>query len=592
MNFIKSIVLSTLLMFSFNITGQDTDQLKKKGPADDYSRSSISYLLLNFEGEKYSTELKRGIYGSVVPSKFDNNDMKQKVLKAPYYHSSNPNTRRNIESVQRALATDLYANKIVKYWWRVRDDGSYSTDLIQKRGFYNATDIDVNEADAEKRGRATLADAGEKLIANSYVMVLDYNNIKTMTDIYDAQDEAARKTAKKLNTEYKAVERKKNGYTGKLMAYLFQVNYSDTVQGYFMDAFTDENTLDMNKIDKIFSEVYSPFKFVKSQSVSVDGTQANPGEFLAPVVQKSKQQLMIKLVNNGIGKVINQLEKSLEAFRVKTPLVSTNPPTAKIGKKEGLTYERRYYVWQYVEGNSGKTVAKRKGVVRARKVADNRNDELGATQSSVFYQVGGQKLDIGMTLQERKDMGIGFGAGYGGAGGVVRADINVGQWLNVPVRQLKLYADIIFGSTAYTGVIPVAGSTEYSTMPVNGDYSENKFSIGILKEYPLARNFHFGWYVGYTGESVSWEDETGSATERTSEQLSAAGMNWGLKLGTNLFAHNFQLIGTFGGHNYGDVTYASGITDEESISLGQVWVDIFPERTSSFSVDLSLRITF
>ncbi|RLD66583.1 MAG: hypothetical protein DRI95_06440 [Bacteroidetes bacterium] len=580
-------------MFSYNIYAQDTDQVKKRGPADDYSRSSISYLLLNFEGEKYSEELKRGIYGSIVPSKFDNNDMKQKVLKAPYYHSTTPNLKRNTEAVRRALAADLYANKVVKYWWRVRDDGSYSTDLIQKRGFYNATDIDVNEADAEKRGRAALADAGEKLIANSYVMVLDYNNVKTMTEIYDAQDAKIRKNAEKLKIEFKPVERKKNGYEGKLTAYLYKVNYSDTVQGYFMDAFTNENTLDLAKVDKIFNQVYSPFKQISTQSVKVDGTQGNPGEFLAPIVQKSKAQLMIKLVNDGIIKVINKLEKNLEAFRVKTPIVSTNPITAKIGKKEGLTHERRYFVWEYVEGNSGKTKAKRKGVIRARKVVDNRQDELGQTQSSVFYQIGGQSLEEGMTLQERKDMGIGIGGGYGGIGGLVRADINVGQWLNMPVRQFKLYIDYIFGSTDYTNVTPInSSSLEPSTMPQNGNYSENKFSIGILKEYPFARNFHAGWYVGYTGEIVTWDEETTPITERTSEQLSAGGVNWGFKLGTNLFAHNIQLIGTFGGHNYGEVTYASGIEDEENLDLGGKWVDIFPERTSSFSFDLSLRITF
>jgi len=592
MNSIKIIMLSAVLMFSYNILAQDTDQVKKRGPADDYSRSSISYLLLDFEGEKYSDNIKKGIYGSIVPSKFDNNDMKQKVLKAPYYHSKTPNLRRNIESVRRAMSADLYANKIVKYWWRVRDDGSYSTDLIKKRGFYNATDIDVNEADAEKRGRAALADAGEKLIANSYVMVLDYNNIKTMADIYDEKDAKIRKNAEKLKIEFKPVERKKNGYEGKLTAYLFKVNYSDTVQGYFMDAFTDENTLDLSKIDKIFNNVYSPFKYVTSESVNVDGTQGNPGEFLAPVVQKSKAQLMIKLVNDGIIKVINKVEKTQEDFRVKTPLVSSNPLTAKIGKKEGLTHERRYYVWQYIEGGSGKTVARRKGVIRAKKVVDNRQDELGQTQSSTFYQVGGQRLDEGMTLQERKDLGIGIGGGYGSNGGLIHGDINVGQWLNMPIRQLKIYAEMIFGSSEYEGVNQIMGNTELSTMPLNGKYSENKFSIGILKEYPFARNYHAGWFIGYTGETVTWEEAATPLTERTNEQLSANGFNWGFKLGANLFAHNVQLIGTLGGHSYGEVTYASGIEDEDDLDLGGKWVDIFPERTSSLSFDLSLRITF
>ncbi len=591
MNFFKSTVCLAFLMLTLNVISQDTDQVNKRGPADDYSRSSISYLLLDFEGEKYASELKNSIHSSTVPSKFDNNNLKQKVLKAPYYHSSSSNLKRNIKSVQSALSSDLYANKIVKFWWGVKDDGTYSTDLIEKRGFYNATDMDVDVAKSEKRGINALADAGEKLIANSYVMVLDYANVTTMKETYDAKDAAARKKAKRDSTEFVPVERKKNGYTGKLTTYLFQVNYSDTVQGYFMDAFTDDNILDLAKVDKIFNNVYSPFKYLKSESVSADGTQANPGQFLAPVVQKSKEQLMVKLVNDGIRKVTEKVEKNTEAFRVKTPIVSTGPITAKIGKKEGLTHERRYFVWQYIEDSGGKTVARRKGVVRARRVVDNRQDELGQTQSSEFYQVGGQKLDEGMTLQERKDFGFGLVGGYGSMGGLVRVDLNVGQLLNAPIKQFKLYADFISGSSEYSGIAPVNGSTEFSTMPTDGDYKENKIDIGIIKEYPFANNFHIAWYVGYTMETVTWEEDAAPATERTSEQLSAGGANYGLKLGMNLFAHNIQLIGTIGGHSYGNVTYKSGIDEEEDLPLEMKWTDIFDEK-SSFGFDLSLRITF
>ena len=580
MNFIKSLILSVILISSINTLAQDTDQVNKRGPADSYSRSSISYLLLDFQGEQYVEELKQGIYASIVPSKFDNNDMKQKILKAPYYHTPEPNIVRNIEAVRRALVADKYANKVVKYWWRVSNDGSYSTALIQKRGFYNATDIDVAKADAEKRGRAALADAGEKLIANSYVMVLDFHNLQTMNDIYNAQDEAAREIAKKLGTEFNPVERKKNGYTAKLTAYLYKINYTDTVQGYFMDAFVDENTVDLEKIDKIFQEVYSPVKYITSQSVNVDGTQANPGEYLAPMVQKSKSQLMIKLVNDGILKVISKFEDNIEAFRVKTPLVSVSPLEAKIGKKEGLTSERRYFVWQYVENNAGKTTAKRKGVVRAHKVSDNRNNELGNTKTSTFYQVAGHKLEEGMTLQERKDYGIGISGGYSFAGGgLIRGEINVGQVANAPLKQFKLYAEGIFTSDYLS-----ATATEGTMPTTEADYYFTMFSIGILKEYPFARNFRFGWFIGWTGETITWDD----AVE--GEQISAGGMNWGANLATNLFSPSVHLIATFNNHNYGYISYTAD-TDTDPVDYDTKVADLFPDR-SSFSVDLSIRLTF
>jgi hypothetical protein len=176
--------------FSF---AQNTDQVKKRGPSDEYSRSSMSYLLLDFENERYASYLRNAINSTRMPSKFDNNNLSKKYIKAPY---SRQDTRKS-EKIRRKLVAENYAVDIVKYWWKIKDDGSYSTDLIAKRGYYNATDDDVDVADATKVGRAKLADAGLKLLANSYVLVLDYYNVKTMKDIYDAQDRKKQRKSKK-----------------------------------------------------------------------------------------------------------------------------------------------------------------------------------------------------------------------------------------------------------------------------------------------------------------------------------------------------------------------------------------------------------
>ncbi len=580
MNHLKHIIFITFLFLNFSTYGQNTDQVKKRGPADEYSRNSVSYVLLEFPDNRFNDYLKKAVYKAGVPSKFDYNDIKEKVYRAPYYHTEQPNLKKNAEAVRRSLSAEKYANKIVKFWWNIDDEGNYSTDIIQKRGFYNATDWDVEKADAEKRGRAALADAGEKLIAKSYVLVLDFHDIKTMKEIYDAQDAKAMKLAKKLGTEFTPVERKKNGFTGKLTAYLFKVNYSDTVQGYFMDAFIDEQKIDLQKLDNIFQEVYSPLTYITQKEVTVDGTQANPGQFLAPAIQKTKEQLMAKLVNDGINKVFGGLEKTYEEFRVKTPLVSTHPLQAKIGKKEGLTHERKFFVWEYVANNKGNVVAKKRGEIRAQKVVDNRNDELGQTQTSIFYQIGGHRLNEGMTLQERKDAGIGISGGFSFiGGGFVHGDINVGQWLDIPIKQFKLYGDLYFRGKDLIAQSPVG------TMPITEEnYSFSSFSIGIQKEYPFARNYHFGWFVGWTGESVSWTDMNDG------ESLSASGINWGLQIGANLFSPSVQLIMRFNGHNYGSLSYTAD-NDTESVDTGINMSDMFPDRRF-FGTDLSLRINF
>jgi len=559
---------------------QNTDQVKKRGVADEYSRNSISYVLLDFQDNRYSYYLKKAIYKVSVPSKFDYNDIKEKVYKAPYFHVETPNIKDNIKAVQNCLIAEKYAQKVIKFWWKIDDEGNYSTELIQKRGFYNATDWDVEKADAEKRGRSILADAGEKLIAKSYILVLDFHDIKTMKEIYDAQDKKAKKLAKNLGKEFVPVKRKKNGFKGKLTAYLFKLNYSDTVHGYFMDAFIDEQKIDLQKLDDIFQEVYSPIKFITMKEVTAEGTQYNPGQPLAPARQKTKQQLIDMMVDDGINKVLGYLEKKYEKFRVKTPLVSTNPLQAKIGRKEGLTHERRYFVWEYVVNRKGDVVARKRGEVRASKVVDNRNDELGNTQKSIFYQIGGKKLREGMILQERKDAGIGLSGGLSFIGGeFVHADINIGQSLDMAIKQFKLYGDIFFRSQDYIAEYPVG------TMPFTEEnYSFTSFSIGIQKEYPFARNYHFGWFIGWTGESVSWTDMNDE------EALTAGGINLGAQIGANLFLPSIQILLRFNNHSYGSLSYRAD-DDTDPVDTGIKMGDMFPNR-SFFGADLSLRINF
>jgi hypothetical protein len=582
----KSTKLFLLLFFSFIqilMFGQDPNQVKKKGPANEYARSSISYLLLDFENEKYSQMLSRAINTTTVPSKFDNNELAIKTLKAPYYHTANTGlVASRGEEIRKALVSSNYALEVVKYWWKIKDDGSYSTSLIEKRGEYNATDEVVSTIDATKVGRSRLGDLGLKLIGNSYVMVLDFDEVKSMDEIYDAQDAAARAIAEKAKTKFVPVKRISNGFKGKIIAYLYKINYTDTVQGYFDYSFIDDKKIDINKLNKIFDEVNSPLILTSNEVTSIEALQSNPGEFLAPTVQQSPDQMMVKLVNTGILKSLDKIETRLEAFRVKTPVTNVGPIRAKIGKKESLKHERRYFVWEYIGDANNNISAKKKGVIRARKVVDNREDEVGITQESSFYQIGGGKITEGMTLQEAKDFGIGVSAGFGSSGFVLRGDINIGQWADLPIRQLKLYAEFISGSKEYTDAVEPA---DVLSFPDDDIFSQTKFAIGILKERPFARNFMFGWQIGYTGETITWK------STNENQQFSSGGLNWGLRLGANLFSPSFQLIGSLNGHHYGEITYTSGVEGAEDLPLGINGVDIFPTKTP-ISFDLSIRLTF
>lgn len=586
MNKIKNIFVVVFVTTALVVKGQNTDNVKKRGPEDNYSRSSMSFLLLDFENAKYSDKLKENIYKTSVPIKFDFNDIPQKHIKASSSVSKN--------DIIKLLSDNNYAINIMKYWWQIKDDGSYSTSVIQKRGLYNANDQDVNVVDASKVGRARLADAGLKLLGNSYVLVLEYNDIQTMKEIYDDKDNRAKALAKRNSTTFIPVKRTKNGFKGSLTAYLYKLNYSDTIQGYLDNSFIDGNKIDINRFNEIFSYVSTPYKFVTMETVEADGTQANPGELLAPSKQKNKDELMAQLVHKSINKAIGEIEKHLAAFRVKTPITNVKPIRAKIGEKEGITHERKFIVWEYVENRKKEVVAKRKGTIRARYVKNNTNDELGKTQESEFYQIGGSKLAEGMTLQERKDIGIGAGIGYGTLGLHLHLDINGGQFLNMPFKQLKAYGNVLINITNYENV-EIPKELNISTMQKDYDYSEIKWSIGLLKEYPIGKgNVRAGVKLGYSNEIILWTQDEKHANyneDRKSEKLTGKGMAWGLNFGVNLFTPSAHLIASLGGYHYFKTTYNSGLEKDKDIKIDEKLQDIFPNKKSiNFAIILRINI--
>ncbi len=574
---------------------QNTNQVKKRGPADSYSRSSFSYLLVDFENERYAQRLRQELNKAIVPKKFDYNDIPTKHIKAPYLRASSE--RRDLSAMEKgrlisdALKHNEYAQKIMRYWWQVQEDGSYSIDLIQKRGLYNATDVDVNLVDASKVGRARLADAGVNLIGKSYVLVLDYENIRTMREIYDYQDAVARERAKRMSKTFEPVERKRNGFKGRLTAYLYKLNYSDTIQGYLDASFINESKFDLTKFNNIFNHIRRPYKFITSEALDIDGTQLNKGQPLAPLIQKSKEQLFAEMVHSSILKVVRILEGRVEAFRVKTSVTSINPIKAKVGTKEGLRHERRFFVWEYVANRREQIVARKVGTIRARRVANNLYDKLGNTQETEFYQIGGRTISEGMTIQERKDAGIGVGLGAGTLGVHLQLDINLGQAVNLPLKQTKFYGELFVTANEYKDVKVI----ERSTMEPDGKYTETTLSAGLLKEYPLGRgNFRFGWKLGISMQNISWTADKNHPNYdlvEGGEGISALGIAWGINFGVNLFTPSINLIASLGGRNHGGASYSSGKEGEESVKLENSLSEIFPDK-KSILMDLSLRFSF
>jgi len=77
----------------------------------------------------------------------------------------------------------------------------------------------------------------------------------------------------------------------------------------------------------------------------------------------------------------NQMINVSEDFQVATTIFETKKGIqAKIGKKEGLERNGRFYVYEYVQNESGKTEKMRIGAIRAKRPAKNEGLAIGNTK--------------------------------------------------------------------------------------------------------------------------------------------------------------------------------------------------------------------
>jgi hypothetical protein len=151
--------------------------------------------------------------------------------------------------------------------------------------------------------------------------------------------------------------------------------------------------------------------------------------------------------------------KKVEDFKMRAPIFQEYPTTVKLGSKEGLYYDERFYAYDMEQDKDGKTVKKRRGVLRASKIVDNATVATGESPASTFRQEGGKALYQGTLIELKEDFGLGFSVGYGlldnYVGGVnIGAEVRIPRFLkgsagwNKYLRGLYLNANVAIGSYA------------------------------------------------------------------------------------------------------------------------------------------------
>lgn len=529
--------LLTLFFLIFSGTLFAQDIAKSKTIPTTYDRSSFAVFYIENPAQNHWSEVRPMIDSVIFSDKYDNNNFSNIII------SSSIAGQLPTKGTQDALLNELnnmnVGRQLIAKWYNRQPDGSMNMELIHKRGRFTATDADFLKAQTSKRGNAALEDFGNRLINLSHILVIDLQNVKTTDEL-----------------EIKNMK----GWQANAIGYLFRLDFNEEKQNELYDTWIyDDDTEDVkNQKRAAFDKIVFSLNPVTIQIVLISATQLESSSGIRLALKaKSMEQLLKELVQKSYDEIIYKTEMNVEDLKVKTPLYQTRPLRAKIGLKEGLKTDYRFFVYEHVYNpKTNAAEPKRRGVIRVAgksSIVDNRKEATGDMGTSKFYQVAGRKLEAGFTLQQQNDFGLELIAG-GEAGNtsglLLRADFRLGRFIGIPA--FYLYGE--FGA--------LESKYYYGT-----ETSFVRYGAGLAKGFQLGRNLEIRPYFGF-GLDNTTDEGIGST-------ISSLYIKPGVNLALNL-KHNIQLVGGLGAYSFiGDVTDANGYTVTGS------WDDLFDKSGPS-----------
>ncbi len=568
----KNFILLALIGVFFSVAAQQVESTKvntrDNNPARKYMRPSLTIIYVN-RGDARSQRMQTVVEKFPVPGKYNDHNVATRAIQV------NSQNGLSVHQLQKFL-TENVSREIVAKWFNRNEKGEFSMDLIAERGLYNASDAEVIKAKASQRKMALLEDAGENLLDRSYILVFDVKKILTA-------DEYARLKNKPTNDE--------EGYYAFYDCYLFRLDWNDSIAAIFYNnLWTDASSFDPNKV-AAFNQTTFPIKFVDKVSnafgyVSVTQNKDHSRNIFGSLTD---DQMFAKVFDKIMDEAETQLAQRNEDFKVKIPIFSTDPLSAKAGLKEGLSVDKRFFVYEFELDSKGNKKAVRKGVVRAsNKITDNRQIATGQTEPSRFYQVAGRRLYEGMMLQENPDWGFGLTVGYGSTSGVVGEGLSLLLEFNTSLYLGKIRHTYPTGVKIY-GMGNLALQNFKLDInnniddPTNPEFSVVSYSFGISKDLNFFRNFVLVPFVGY-----GIEEYTNTATGMSKDKYDATFFEVGGRLGMNL-SYNIQLLATYSFNPISSVDYEK---NNDIQSLTQDQMDLFKEQRKAGQLTIGLRFQF
>lgn len=315
-----------------------------------------------------------------------------------------------INNTQVILKEKKVGQQLISKWYGIKDDGSYSFDLLLQRSSYNASQADVADAKATTRGLQAITDQAEDLIANTFVVfskLAFYENepvaafskdVATKISGFAGTLGAAGVVA--AETAYAAV---KNGYSASATSILYRLQWNDSIKVVFYDAFEGDK-INMAK----FNAIEFPFEMVGAETSTSSTFDAKGGLSEMVGIESNaipSDTLIQKTLYRNIDKVLSKMQRHYDVFRPLVPVISVEPLLVDAGMKESITDKDKFELLEGLLNPKNNKVEYKRiallSVVKG-KVWDNR---YSLTDEKVENEVKGtelkknKKVSLGMLVR-------------------------------------------------------------------------------------------------------------------------------------------------------------------------------------------------
>ena len=397
---------------SKNLNSQQIDSAKLT-----FRRSSIYTLMTNKEDRPYENVIVNAFGNAPLSEKFNDHNL------GPYRIKVNTEQKDDNTSISEYLNTNNIARDVVAKWFNRSAQGGFNMNLVAERGNYDASEMRVNIAKGSARGLASISDAGEELIGNTFIIVNDFKF--TNKEEVAAKAKTGLRLAKmasgyipgggavdKISTVgIAAATVAGKGYIIRTTSHLYRLVWNDSIAAVFYnEMWTEDGKIDPKKKELFENTDLFTLKYV-GYEVAIADLQSTI------FTDKSEEDLIRIATTKAVDASIAKLQRKFEEFRTKSPLYTGYPITAKIGLKEGLESGDRFEVLERTLDETGKTKYIRKGVITVdgSKIWDNRymaaeekaasNKGNSASNTELLdrtYFNGSEKYYSGMLIRQIK----------------------------------------------------------------------------------------------------------------------------------------------------------------------------------------------